>query len=194
MLKKYNPEVHHRRSLRLQGYDYTRAGAYFITICIQHRECLFGEMINDQMHLNQPGRMILSIWDELPQHYAGVDIDAFVIMPNHIHGIIVLIDSNARPQEVLQPTKKGQPQRVAPTMSLSDVVHRFKSLATTRYRQGVISKDWQPFPGKLWQRNYYERVIRSEKELHQIREYIAANPIRWAEDENNPALILNGKR
>jgi len=143
------------------------------------------------MLLNDAGRMIQSVWDKLPQNYQGVDVDAFVVMPNHIHGIIALTPAvgagpRACPPDPHACSEYGQPQGVAPTMSLPDVVHRFKSLTTTRYRHGVIQNGWRPFPGKLWQRNYYERIIRNEDELDHIRCYIRDNPIQWETDENNP--------
>jgi REP element-mobilizing transposase RayT len=180
----FDPKTHHRRSIRLQGYDYSRPGAYFVTICTQNRECLFGQVVDGTMRLNGTGWMIQTVWDELPQFYPGVDIDAFVVMPNHIHGIIVLI-VGAGPCACPDKKRQGQPQGVAPTMSLPDVVHRFKSLTTTRYRQGVTGHGWRPFPGKLWQRNYHEHIIRNEDDLNRIRQYIINNPARWAEDENN---------
>ena len=144
----YNPEVHHRRSIRLKGYDYACAGAYFVTVCAQHRECLFGEVASGEMQLNDAGRMVAAVWDDLSRMYAGVATDAFIVMPNHIHGIIVLHGDNDR--------------MVPSRLSLPDVVHRFKSLTTTRYREGVTTVGWTPFPGRLWQRNYYEHIIRNE--------------------------------
>src|SRR6266480_3465833 len=82
----------HRRSIRLHGYDYRQAGAYFVTICTQEHSCLFGDICDEEMTLNEPGRMVLNVWNELPQHYPGVDVDAFVVMPNHVHGVILLLD------------------------------------------------------------------------------------------------------
>jgi len=192
---KYAPEKHHRRSIRLKDYDYSQSGAYFITICTQKRECLFGEIVDGEMRLNDAGQMVQTKWDELPKYYTGIDIDEFVIMPNHFHGIILIHDVGAGPRACPDKgqTGLGQPRGVAPTMSLPDVVHRFKSLTTTRYRQGVTQNGWPPFPGKLWQRNYYEHVIRDEDELLEIREYIANNPKKWAEDENNPINIKEGQ-
>ena len=187
----YDPTQHHRRSVRLPAYDYAQAGAYFVTICTQNRECAFGEVVDGEMALNEPGRMVETVWRELPQHYAGVEVDALVVMPNHVHGIIMLVgagpracpDNSGRSRGVV-----GQPQGVAPTgtMSLPDVVHRFKSLTTARYRRGVLQDRWLPFPARLWQRNYYERVIRNDEELNAIRQYIADNPGRWEEDSENP--------
>ena len=89
----FNPKIHRRRSIRLQGYDYSQAGAYFITICTQNRECMFGEIVDGKMVLNHAGNMIQTIWDEIPFHYAGIEIDEFAVMPNHIHGIIVITRS-----------------------------------------------------------------------------------------------------
>ena len=190
---------HHRRSIRLLAYDYAQAGGYFVTICAQNRECAFGEVLDGQMVLNEPGRMVETVWGELPQHYPGVEVDALVVMPNHLHGIIMLVGAGpwARPEAGPRacPDNPGQPQGVAPTgtTSLPDVVHRFKSLTTARYRRGVLQGRWLPFPGRLWQRNYYEQVIRSEEELDAMRQYIADNPLRWAEDRENPANVVEPK-
>src|SRR3990172_7834035 len=103
---RYDAEKHHRRSIRLRGYDYAQAGAYFVTICTQNRECLFGEVVDGQMVLNDPGKILESVWSELPDHYPGVDVDAFVIMPNHIHGIVILVGAGPR----ACPQDSGQPQ------------------------------------------------------------------------------------
>jgi REP element-mobilizing transposase RayT len=192
-MTRFNPNLHQRHSIRLRGYDYSKEGAYFITICTQNRECLFGEIVDGRMVLNEAGRMIQSVWDELPQHYPGVDIDAFMVMPNHIHGIIFLnvgAGPRACPESgsYANPTN-GQPQGVAPTISLPDIVHHFKTLTTTRYRHGVTHNNWASFPGKLWQRNYYEHIIRNEMELNEIREYILNNSAQWALDIENPDSI-----
>jgi len=209
---KFNPRIHHRRSIRLQGYDYSQAGACFVTICTQNRECLFGDIADGGMRLNDAGQMVQTVWDEIPAHYPGIDIDAFVVMPNHIHGIIIIVGAGPRacpgtracpeqdqPQEDGQPRGEGQPQGDgqprgighprggAPTgLSLPDVVHRLKTLTTKRYVDGVKQNGWLPFPGKLWQRNYWEHVVRNEPELTRIREYIQNNPIRWELDKLHP--------
>jgi REP element-mobilizing transposase RayT len=187
----YDPTQHHRRSIRLPAYDYAQAGAYFVTVCTQNRECLLGEVVEGAMVLNEPGRMVETVWRELPQQYPGVEVDTFVVMPNHVHGIIMLVgagpcacpDNPGRSRQV-----PGQPRGVAPTatMSLPDVLHRFKSLTTARYRHGVLEDRWPPFPHRLWQRNYYEHVIRNDEELNHIRQYIADNPAHWEEDRDNP--------
>ena len=201
-----NPMRHHRRSIRLPAYDYAQAGAYFVTVCTQNRECAFGAVVDGEMVLNELGRMVETVWRELPQHYPGVEVDTLVVMPNHVHGIIILVgaDPCARPEAGPcacpgNPGRSrgvtGQPQGVAPTgtMSLPDVVHRFKSLTTARYRRGLLQDRWLPFAGRLWQRNYHERVIRDDEELDAVRQYIADNQLRWVEDRENPANVTEPK-
>ena len=186
---RFNPEIHHRRSIRLKGHDYSQTGAYFVTVCSRSRECLFGDVVDGKMILNDAGRMVRDVWEELPKYYPRVDIDAFVIMPNHVHAIIVLTDGmvgagpRARPDPM---TLTGQPQGVAPMLSLPDVVHRFKSLATARFRHGILKLSCPPFNKRLWQRNYYEHIIRNDHDLFNIRQYIDSNPAKWEEDENHP--------
>ncbi len=201
---KYDPKKHHRRSIRLQEFDYTSPGWYFVTICTDHRHCIFGDVVNGEMRLNDAGLMVERVWCELPDQYQGVDIDEHVVMPNHFHGIIVLTDSvgagpracpdGSVPQQGdsgdlqgVAKTNTVQPQRVAPTrLSLPDVVHRFKTMTTTKYIIGVKQHNWPQFRGKLWQRNYYEHIIRNERELQKIHEYIIHNPLKWEEDRENP--------
>ncbi|MDF9392115.1 MULTISPECIES: transposase [Methylococcus] len=177
-----------RRSIRLKDYDYSQAGAYFVTMCTQNRACLFGDVIDGAMRVNDAGRMVQTVWDELPLHYVGVELDTFVVMPNHVHGIIVLVGAGPRACP-----KSGRPQGAAPTLSLPDVVHRFKTLTTKRYTDGVKTGGWPPFHGRVWQRNYYEHIIRDEVSLHRIREYIANNPQQWALDRENPANQMRGE-
>ena len=178
-----------RRSIRLPRFDYSTHGAYFVTICAQDREHVFGNVVDGVMVLNDPGKMVQTVWDELPDHYPGVGIDAFVIMPNHVHGIIVLTGSDVGAGPRTCPDKRGvrgQPRGVAPTMTLPQVVHRFKLMTTTRYRWGVEKFGWPPFRKRVWQRNYYERIIRDDNEWNRIRDYVTRNPAHWADDENHP--------
>ncbi len=186
----YDPERHHRRSIRLQGYDYTRPGAYFVTIVTQGRLCLFGEVVAGEMRMNNAGRMVQQVWDELALFYEGVQTDAFIVMPNHVHGIIILTGNvratprgcpdDATPRGCPNPPS-GQARGPAPTLGLGlpDVVHRFKTMTTKRYADGVRANQWTPFPGRLWQRNYYEHIIRDDQSWRRIREYITTNPLRW---------------
>ena len=296
-MNRYN-----RRSIRLKGYDYSQVGAYFVTICTQGKACLFGDVTDGAIQLNNAGNLIDATWRDIPSKYPGVDIDAFVIMPNHFHGIIVIshvgertaacptgADQTRPPEEAstarvlgdpvvpimvepdasedatnpqannihditvipgitvipdvgagpracpttadpnrleartpndrgaadefppmldessapliagyAHPTSSaapvGQAQGPAPTiLSLSDVVQRFKSFTTRRYADHVEKDGWAPFPGRLWQRNYYEHVIRDEDALERIREYIANNPGRWEEDSLFPRDDAGGQ-
>ncbi|MCS7352380.1 transposase [Thermoflexus sp.] len=179
----YDPHRHHRRSIRLKGYDYTRPGAYFVTIVTQGRLCLFGDIWNGEVLLNEAGKMVEKAWSELPTHYPGVCVDAFVVMPNHVHGIIIL--TRVSPYSCSQ-NRLDSSHKERPTLSLSDVVHRFKTITTRQYVEGVRTRGWTPFHRRLWQRNYWERIIRDEFELQRIREYIVNNPSRWHLDRENP--------
>jgi putative transposase len=114
------------------------------------------------------GAMVQDVWDALPRHYVGINVDAFIAMPNHVHGIIILEDNPAR------------------TLALPDVIHRFKSLTTARYRHGVRDEGWPPFHRTLWQDDYYDHVIRQDDDLDGIRRYIVENPLRWHLDKENP--------
>jgi REP element-mobilizing transposase RayT len=184
---KYEFEKRRRRSIRLPGYDYGFAGLYFVTVCIENRECLLGNIADGEMTLNEAGHMVFAAWEDLPAFYAGVDTDHFVVMPNHFHGIVDLTNRDSTP---VAPPRAAGPSALgpAPLLSLPDVVHRFKSLTTARYRDGVVNDNWRPFPGRFWQRNYYEHVIRNEDELNRIRQYIIDNPVQWAADRENPVI------
>src|SRR5208337_4586349 len=107
MVSDYNPEIHRRRSIRLRGYDYSSSGAYFVTVCIKNKECLFGEIVDGMMRLNHAGELIREIWEALPKRYDDIDLDSFVVMPNHVHGIIVLIDTSAVGAGLALPIRKG---------------------------------------------------------------------------------------
>ena len=150
-----------RKSLRLKHYDYTQNGFYFITICIQHKTCLLGEIINKKMIRNEAGSMLHTLWHEIPYYYEGFKVHEFVVMPNHIHGIIEIVSQE---------------------LSLSDVLQRFKTLTTNRYIHGVKHHHWIRFDKQLWQRSYYEHIIRDEKKLEEIQTYIINNPINWDKD------------
>jgi putative transposase len=206
----YDPQKHHRHSIRLKGYDYTRAGAYFVTICTQKRELLF-----DPPPVRE---MIQRWWDKLPEKFTNVETDAFVIMPNHIHGIVVLVgvdpcvdpidpwvdrengqsrgialmgDGFAPTVRMVERTHEvGRTHGFAPTddmVSLAKVVRWFKTMTTNEYIHGVKQTGWAPFAGKLWQRNYYEIIIRNENHYNHIRAYILNNPQRWQEDPLHPS-------
>ena len=166
-MSNYSPEKHHRESIRLEGHDYASAGAYFVTICIQGRDCLLADP--DDCRLNDAGRMVLKTWLEIPDYYSGVEIDVAAVMPNHFHGIIFL---------------EG-----ADLFSLGDVVQRFKSLTTKKYIDGVKNCNWTAFTDRLWQRNYYEKILRDDTEWTNTCHYILNNPTSWIEDDENPFRI-----
>ena len=153
---KYNSEKHHRRSIRLKGYDYSQSGLYFITICVQNRHCLFGEIENDEMILNEYGKIAATEWINTESIRDNIRLHEYIIMPNHIHGIIEIIDRKG--------DCRGESQ-FAPTAPTAPTI---KSL---NY--------------KIWQRNYYEHIIRDEKSHQIISEYIITNPQKWDIDKLN---------
>jgi REP element-mobilizing transposase RayT len=168
-----------RKRLRLADYDYSEVGAYFVTMCAKDREHLFGEISNGVMCLNMFGETVQECWNSLPKHYSLMELDAFVVMPNHVHGIIVIVDPVGSIHESTLP--KTIVERRA--MLLPKIVGRFKMNSAKRIneRRGT--------PGvPVWQRNYFEHIIRNDKSLHRIREYIAANPQRWQYDNENVAV------
>ena len=171
---KYDPKIHHRRSIRLRDYDYAQAGAYFVTICTYRRVCLFGDMVNSCMQLNDYGQIVTAHWDDLVNHYPHVELDVFVVMPNHVHGIIALTDN------------VGAGLKPAPTKhhGLPEIVRGFKTFSSRRINH-LRKTPGQP----VCQRNYYEPIIRSEDELDRIRQYILDNPAKWPEDVENPLNI-----
>ncbi len=166
---KYDPRRHHRRSIRLKGYDYTRPGAYFVTICSQNRECLFGQIVNGEMRLNEFGEIVARTWYDLPNHVANVQLDAFVVMPNHVHAVIVITAVGAG-SERADSNSAPIPKRHA----LPEIVRQLKTFSARRINQR------RGTPGTtVWQRNYYEHIVRNDGELNRIRKYIANNPLHW---------------
>lgn len=176
MKSTYNPEIHHRHSIRLKDYDYSQLGAYFITICTYKRECKLGEIIDDKIIMNTSGEIVKNVWLDLPKHYSNIELDEFIIMPNHVHGIIFIVGAGLKPA----PTEdtKGHP--------LSEIIRGFKTFSSRRINEKRSVKG-VPF----WQRNYFEHVIRNDSELKSIREYIRYNPLKWQFDKENPDYISN---
>ena len=158
-----------RTNPRLKGFDYSQTGTYFITVCIQDRLCLLGDIVDGVMHKNAAGQMITTVWNAIPEKYEGVNTDAFVIMPNHIHGIIGL--NRKRPENCIR---------------LCNVLQSLKSATTYHYIQGIHAGGWPAFNKRLWQRNYYDHIVRNEYDLSRIREYIQNNPKKWQEDKFYP--------
>ena len=168
-----------RRSLRLKDYGYNCAGSYFVTICTYRRENLFGEIDDGTMHLNKYGEIVNECFQAIAKHFETTAVDEFVVMPNHIHGIVVFLDVGARHAVPIRSSQRfGKPI----ASSLATIVGSFKSATTRRINE------LRQTPGlSVWQRNYHEHVIRNEQSLHRIREYIAGNPACWDVDRENPA-------
>lgn len=199
-----------RKSIRLKGYDYSTPGYYFVTICTNERKCLFGEITDQGMMLNDAGKMIEKWFKEIPNKYAKVFCDAFVVMPNHFHGIIQIVgvDLRVRPETAYhnisdlenftnnneiqkQGRHAGLPLHCQKGPSIPGIIQWFKTMTTNDYIKGVKQNRWKPFNGIVWQRNYYEHVIRNEIDLFETREYINNNPKKWEIDRNNPINIRN---
>ena len=192
----FNPDIHHRQSIRLRDYDYSWAGAYFVTACVLQRKCLFGEIIDGKMILTETGRIVMATWSDIPNHYKNISLDESIIMPNHIHGIITIAEVNsggngrvANPPLRINATGKDlnsveaglKPAHVEKQYGLPEIIRGFKTFSSRRIN--VLRNN----PGcSIWQRNYYERVIRNEQELTNAREYIVNNPLKWELDKENP--------
>lgn len=181
---KYDPEIHHRQSIRLRRYDYARAGWYFVTVCARGKEHLFGEVAEGEMVLSEAGRMVQRTWENLPRRFPSIELDAFVVMPNHVHGIIQIVGAermSAGDVGAGLALPKGAASS-APTFA--DIVRAFKSTSAIAVN-ALLGRTGKP----LWQRNYYEHIIRGRGELDRIREYVTTNPLRWGQDLENPDSV-----
>jgi putative transposase len=198
--------THNRRSVRLKGYDYSKAGLYFITICVKDRECLFGDIENGKMTLNDAGKIASECWLEIPKHFPDAVLHEHIVMPNHVHGIIELIKPGSQtiesgtsvgvqnfeplqsPNDSLSSigVENFQPQRneyqkMIPH-SIGSIVRGFKTGVTKWFRNNSVGiEKFQPL--QIWQRNYYEHIIRNEISFHKISEYIINNPKNWNKDD-----------
>jgi REP element-mobilizing transposase RayT len=225
-MTSYDPHLHHRRSIRLKGYDYSQPGAYFITQVTWQRDCLFGEIIDGVMQLNSTGKIIQSEWQRLAFHFHNIKLDAFMVMPNHLHGTIVIdpVGATPKPPSVFNPvgatrqppcetpdsntplpdrmtdSLDGSPlQKPSPSLtesllqapsrsgpipnSLGAMIGQFKSRATKRV-WSLPEMDHS----LIWQRNYYEHIVRNDFEYKQIIQYIETNPLKWQEDQLHPSI------
>ena len=208
----YNPQIHHRRSIRLKGYDYSQAGMYFVTICCKDRECRFGRIENDEMILNDAGKNANECWLEIPNHFPNAILHEHIVMPNHVHGIIELLDvanvgvenrssfnvgaENFLPQQNTSPLvgvenfhplqqhnelNQHEFQKMIPR-SIGSIVKGFKIGVTKWFRNNSVGVN-NDLPLQIWQRNYYEHIIRNEQSYQKISEYIINNPSLWKEDK-----------
>ena len=174
---KHDPDRHHRRSIRLKGHDYAQPGAYFVTVCTRERECLLGDVVDGEMRLNEYGIVVHEEWLKTAELRQNVEIEACTVMPNHLHGIVVITNGKGTARRA--PTERfGKP--VAD--SIPTIMRAFKSASTKHIN--VIRRT----PGiPVWLRNYYEHIIRSDEELKAIRQYILSNPANWTADKNHRA-------
>jgi putative transposase len=192
---KYDPKIHHRRSIRLKGYDYSQNGAYFITLCAQDRKPIFGKIVNYEMQLSQFGIIARDEWLKTSEMRKNIEMDEFVVMPNHFHGIIVIDDGGWKCKDTLQrvPTEEstGMAHR-APTVerfskptsnTIPTIIRGYKAAVTKQINTIQINAGVYNKPERIWQKNYYEHVIRNEASLNKIREYIMSNPLNWKEDD-----------
>lgn len=175
-MPNFNHDIHHRRSIRLKDYDYSKAGAYFVTVCAWQRGCLFGEILDGAMRLNEYGRVVETEWLKTMDVRDNVELDYYIVMPNHFHGILVITDdvgatrrvarNNTVHETMNHAIQRGATHRVAPTRTLQSntigaIMGQFKSIVTKQINK---IRDNPGYP--VWQRNYYEHVIRSEDELN----------------------------
>ena len=195
----HTEEDRRRRSIRLPEYDYASPGGYFVTICTAERACLLGTVEDGVFVPSRAGHIVAACWEEIPRHFSGVETDEFVVMPNHLHGVLLVMDKSAitplqgealagHDGQLKDPDRASasplQIRRLAGTRSgsLGAIIQSFKAVSTRRVNQ--LGRT----PGAtLCQRNYYEHIIRNETSLDEIREYIRYNPMKWADDEYNPA-------
>jgi REP element-mobilizing transposase RayT len=178
---KYNPAIHHRRSIRLKGYDYSQTGMYFVTICAQKHQCLFGKITDGEMVLNECGKIVNDEWQYLKIKYPHVVLHEYVIMPNHFHGIVEISGNvpvgagSARPENAddigADDTGAGEPRPYVPTFG--NIIGYFKYQTTKK----------NDLPVELWQRNYHEHIIRNNKSYQYISNYIINNAINWQKDK-----------
>ncbi len=255
-MNQYNPNIHHRRSIRLKGYDYSQSGLYFITICVQNRACLFGEIVangqpqNESPRVGQPqigqpqigqpqigqpqigqpqigqpqigqpqigqpqigqpwigqpqiglpwigqpqgiaptvklndaGKMVESEWLKLPERFNNIQLHEYVVMPNHFHAILEIMRVGAATRAAPTDEQTNDQLNAQKGKTVGDMMDAFKSITTVEYIRGVKNVGWQPFNGKLWQRNYWEHIIRTEQSYQQISDYIVNNPSKWKDDK-----------
>jgi REP element-mobilizing transposase RayT len=188
-LKNYNrcmlgDDSSRRKPNRLHGYDYSQAGAYFITIVTEQRQCLFGSVLDHDMKLNEAGLMVQNAWKALEHRFPTIEAGSFVLMPNHVHGVVILQDQVDVGAGLVPALSPRATTRVAPT--LGQIVGALKSITTLHYARGVRELGWVAFQRRLWQRSYYDHIIRTAEEWKRVHDYIISNAAQWALDSENP--------
>jgi REP element-mobilizing transposase RayT len=180
---KYDPNINHRRSIRLKGFDYSSKGMYFVTICTQNRENLFGEIVSDKMVLNIAGKMVERWYLELTNKYSNLQCGVNIIMPNHFHCIVEIVGADLCVcPELPQITQSIEIQGRHAGLPLPEIIQWFKTMTTNEYIKMVKQNLLPPFNKRIWQRNYYEHIIRDEDEYYRVIEYIQNNPMLWGND------------
>lgn len=188
-MTKFDPQKHHRRSIRLKGYDYSQEGAYYVTIVTWRREFLFGEIVDQEMLLSPYGEIVQKWWEEISVHFSNVETGAFVVMPNHVHGIIYIFEERRGtvpvPKDNAIDHEQGGETPPLRKPTLGQIIAYFKYQATKEMNKventGTVTK--------FWQRNYYEHIIRDETDLQNKTDYIESNPLLWDEDDENPVNV-----
>ena len=197
MITEQEQEQSGRRSVRLKAYDYSQVGGYYVTIVTLWRDCLFGEVVDGGMQVNVLGKIVKECWSDIPIHFPNVTTDVFVVMPNHVHGILCIhekdrVATSSFPSVVGARTRRGTIYR-APTKteqfgkptvgSLPTIVRTFKGSVTRRAGRELNT-------GNIWQRNYYEHIVRDQSDYERIAGYILDNPLNWDKDEENPKISI----
>ncbi len=210
---RYDPDRHHRHSIRMDDYDYSKDGVYFVTICIHNRERLLCEICDGMTALSEIGRAVEDAWNAIAKRFPFVVLDDYVLMPNHLHGILVFVEADkpdktdvasgemkevaANAKVNLAKAKEGAASsaptgfvdltgEATPKVALGGVLRAFKSLSAIAANR-LLDRAEQPF----WQRNYHERIVRDEQEMDQVRTYIYHNPLQWSTDTENPKANRN---
>ena len=183
-IKMYNPEIHHRHSIRLKEYDYSSEGLYFITVCAQDKKCMFGKIINGDMYLNEAGRMIQKWYLKTSAKFPDIECMEYIIMPNHFH--CIWHNVGAAPCVCPNASNNNTPCGILGDHTgspLHRVIQWFKTMTTNEYIRNINNNQWIPFNKRLWQRNYYEHLIRNQHSYEEISDYIITNPLRWEKDQ-----------
>ena len=172
-MNRYDPNIHHRKPFRLEGYDYSQEGLYFITICIQNHKCLLGVITDGTLILSDAGRMVETEWLSLPTRFPNIQLHEFIVMPNHFHAIIEITTYDEKHNNQTSP------------VNVFSIIDAFKSITTVKYIHGVKNDGWTRFENKFWQYSYWEHIIRKIESYQQIADYIINNPATWSEDKLN---------
>lgn len=184
MATKFDPKIYHRKSIRLPGHDYAQAGAYFVTLVTWGRDCLFGQVVDGGMVLNDFGKIVQEEWERTAIVRQNVELGAYIVMPNHLHGILVINDGVGASRRLAPTTEAISPK----PGSLGAIMAQFKSMVTKRIWKSDESMNGTP----IWQRNFHDRIIRNDHEMGKIWQYIESNPLNWADDTENPSSVPPG--